>query len=310
MFSPDVRSELKTAVDICLAQNERGECSNEDGPIADWDISKIKDADSLFYNKPDFNMDISKWDVSKVTTMVSMFRGCLLFKSDISNWDVSNVQSMGRMFKFAQAFNSDISKWDVSSVTYMYSMFHHSSVFQADLSSWDVSKVATMNAMFESAERFNAAIGLWNVSNVQNFQNMFKHAKSFNADISGWDVRTDNMAFMFNGATCFLPGVDDAKKIEIFEPNTQYQVQNSSGCRMPSDPIIEPPRAPGPTAPSQGNSTGAVTTKNAGGGNYSTKNNDDAGTTTTKRVSLSNVVTLDAIVAAFLSSVLALSMFS
>ena len=45
-----------------------------------------------------FNQDISKWDVSKVTNANEMFYGCKSFNKDISNWDISNVKNMKFMF--------------------------------------------------------------------------------------------------------------------------------------------------------------------------------------------------------------------
>ena len=45
-----------------------------------------------------FNQDISNWDVSKVKNMNTMFYGCSKFNQDISNWDVSKVKSMYGIF--------------------------------------------------------------------------------------------------------------------------------------------------------------------------------------------------------------------
>ena len=45
-----------------------------------------------------FNQDISNWDVSNVKNMNSMFFGCENFNQDISGWDVSNVTDMRNMF--------------------------------------------------------------------------------------------------------------------------------------------------------------------------------------------------------------------
>ena len=44
------------------------------GPIADWDVSAITDMSLLFYQKSNFNADISNWVTSSVTNMNQMFR--------------------------------------------------------------------------------------------------------------------------------------------------------------------------------------------------------------------------------------------
>merc|ERR1712137_1494580 len=85
------KAELDSAVEACLKLDPKGDCINgPNGPIAEW-------------------------DVSKVTSMREMFLSAILFTSDISKWDVSSAQDMSHMFKAARSFNGDISKWDVSS---------------------------------------------------------------------------------------------------------------------------------------------------------------------------------------------------
>ena len=141
------------------------------GLIGTWDVSQVTSMKDLFYNKADFNEDISDWDVSNVTSMEQMFI-CASFNQDISGWDVSNVTSMVGMF--AQLcgvrkyhFNQDISRWDVSNVRDIAFMFQHNEVFNQPLGAWDVSSVGSDREMFA----------------------MFDGASSFDQDLSGWCVR-------------------------------------------------------------------------------------------------------------------------
>ena len=92
---------------------------------------------ATFYNRSDFNVDISQWDVSSVTKMEAMFLGASSFNRDIGDWDVSNVKSFKAMFSNATLFNQDIGDWNVSSGSEFGSMFSGATSFNQDLSYWD-----------------------------------------------------------------------------------------------------------------------------------------------------------------------------
>ena len=70
----------------------------------------------LYYNKGNFNVDISGWDVSKVTTMYGMFVYAITFDQAISSWDVSKVTNMDAMFYYATAFSQNLSTWCVEKI--------------------------------------------------------------------------------------------------------------------------------------------------------------------------------------------------
>ena len=94
--APIVQANFKTAINTCLTTNPvDGLCSDSIyGAMKDWDVSQVTDMSWAFYNKSDFNGDISSWDVSKVTSMQSMFHIASAFNGDISSWDVSSVADM------------------------------------------------------------------------------------------------------------------------------------------------------------------------------------------------------------------------
>ena len=88
-----------------------------------WDVSSVRDMNSMFLEASVFSCDLSKWDVSRASDM-----------SGMSKWDVSRATDMSGMFWNALAFNSDISKWDVSSVTTMYRMFFGAVILNTEIS--------------------------------------------------------------------------------------------------------------------------------------------------------------------------------
>ena len=75
--------------------SKKSEIEKTYGIIDDWDVSRVTNMERLFYQRSDFNENISKWDVSNVTNMKLMFGGDLanqlIFNQDISSWNVANV---------------------------------------------------------------------------------------------------------------------------------------------------------------------------------------------------------------------------
>ena len=124
--TPITDANFLTAINTCLSTNPvDGLCTNSEyGAIPDWDVSNVTDMSYAFYwDKTEFNADISAWDVSSVTNMSFMFYDANDFNQDIGSWDVGNVTNMQNIFWKAQSFNQDISNWDVSNVTNMSYMF-------------------------------------------------------------------------------------------------------------------------------------------------------------------------------------------
>ena len=62
---------IRQAVDayITCTSNSGANCGGSYGPIQDWNTSLVTDMSWVFYQKTDFNANISKWQVGKVTTM-------------------------------------------------------------------------------------------------------------------------------------------------------------------------------------------------------------------------------------------------
>jgi len=118
-FKPPVLDDFTIREAIKCWFLDREKCISIYCHISEWNTSKVTNMEclfhinSLFYDNPYFNEDISNWNVSNVTNMTTMFAGCSEFNCDLSKWNVSNVTNMTAMFAGCNKFNSDLSKWNV-----------------------------------------------------------------------------------------------------------------------------------------------------------------------------------------------------
>jgi len=96
------------------------------GPIASWDTSGIAYMHRLFYNRADFNEDISRWNVSNVVSMNYTFAKAASFTGDLSCWDVGQVQYMMGMFYNATSFDRQLGGAWATSTADKFMMFFNS----------------------------------------------------------------------------------------------------------------------------------------------------------------------------------------
>ena len=229
-YSQLTNANFLSAVDECLSTNpEDGLCTNSEyGEMPDWDVSNVTDMQQAFYNKEDFNADISGWNTSNVTNMFAMFGDASSFNQPLNDWDTSNVTNMSELFFGASSFNQDIGSWNTSKVTNMYAMFYQASLFNQDIGSWEVGNVEDMGFMFGDASSFNQPLNDWDTSNVTNMGFMFYEASSFNQNISNWcvtNITSEPTEFSINSSliesnkpvwgTCPTASVDDQNQLDI-----------------------------------------------------------------------------------------------
>ena len=65
--TPITDKNINDAVDLWISKPTQA--TTKYGHIKDWDTSAVTSMFRLFYNKSQFNDDISRWDVSNVTNM-------------------------------------------------------------------------------------------------------------------------------------------------------------------------------------------------------------------------------------------------
>jgi surface protein len=137
-----------------------GKTNFNNDSFKDWDFtnSNVISIQALFSNARSFNpvnsRIFSNWDVSNIKDMNSLFRNSKIGCStnhvfDFSDWDTSNVTSTAYMFANTTLIEPNISTWDVSNVTNMSGMFQNTTMKQ-DLSSWDVRNVTNMSYTFQN----------------------------------------------------------------------------------------------------------------------------------------------------------------
>ena len=115
---------IRTAVEAWFAHPAAAKAKY--GPIASWDTSGITDMFRLFFNKRDFNEDISRWNVSNVLDMSNTFSYATSFNGDLSCWDVGQVQYMIGTFIRATSFDRELGgAWATSTANKTYMFSHH-----------------------------------------------------------------------------------------------------------------------------------------------------------------------------------------
>lgn len=195
-------SNIKTAVNLWASDNSRALATY--GHISTWDVSRITNMKQLFYNRKNFNENLSGWNVSAVADMDAMFSEAQLFNTPVGMWDVSMVTAMASMFTGAGSFNTDIGTWNVSRLTNAHHMFYRAVEFNQDITMWNVSNMTNMGAMFATSSKFNQDLSPWNVQQVTDMHWMFESASNFNQTLC-WDMSGKAASSMFrssDGSLC------------------------------------------------------------------------------------------------------------
>jgi len=202
---------------VTTTANMFANCRNLKGTISfdDWDVSNLRNMDSMFVWALLFNQQLSEWNVSNVENMNYMFGFNLEFNGDISNWNTSNVEIMAGMFDTANSFNQDIGNWNVSNLKDMSYMFLSMETFNQDISGWDVSNVTKMTEAFQSAPLFNQDLSSWRISNVTDMSRIFQSSglsnENYDKTLIGWSQ---------------LPSLQIG--VQLDAPNNQYCVSEEA----------------------------------------------------------------------------------
>ena len=174
------------------------------GHISRWDTRSVTTMNSLFFNKPSFNDQLTNWDTSNVTNMLRMFRQCGSFNQSLQYFDTSKVTNMNGMFIACSQFNQPVSNFNTSQVTRMTQMFYECSSFNQSVSNFDTSKVIYMDYMFYGCAVFNQSVSNFDTGKVINMYNMFGDCGSFNQSVSNFDTsKVTDMRIMFQNCTIF-----------------------------------------------------------------------------------------------------------
>lgn len=63
------------------------------GPIGDWNVSRVRSMRGMFEDARRFNRVIGSWDVSRVEDLVSVFMDAKSFNSPVSDWNLQSCRS-------------------------------------------------------------------------------------------------------------------------------------------------------------------------------------------------------------------------
>jgi len=191
--TPITDANFSQAIETCLSTHPvTGMCSDSEyGAMPDWDVSQVTSLYNAFYERAEFNADISNWDVGNVTNFERVFAYASAFNQPIGDWNISNATNIRYIFHYATSFNQPIGGWDVSNIIAYGATtgaFEDADSFNQDLSGWDVSNMTSIASMFHRADSFNQDLSSWDVSNITNMNWTFHRASSFNQNLSEWNI--------------------------------------------------------------------------------------------------------------------------
>ena len=209
-------------------------------PVGNWDTSLATSIQSLFYNQPAFDQDLS----TKVVTVNGV---------SYVAWDTKNVTNMGFVFycwsdllgspNNKGIFNGNVSNWNTSKVTVMNVMFANQPLFNQDISTkvvsvsgvtytaWDTSNVTNMQYMLWipsvtiGGGVFNKNIGNWNTSKVTNMGSMLTNQPYFNQDIGTKAVTVSGVTY----SAWSVSAVTNMNEMFFITGNTPSGSFNNSG---------------------------------------------------------------------------------
>lgn len=136
-------SDFIDSIKMWFSDNQK--CIKTYGHISDWDVSNVDEMAYAFYNKKEFNDNITRWNVSNVTNMFCMFEGAESFNQNISIWNTHKLNNTRYMFQNASSFNKNLSSWNTSHISinknnivseynnpysFIYMMFNNCSILE------------------------------------------------------------------------------------------------------------------------------------------------------------------------------------
>ena len=209
-------SELRTTINS-IQQSEKYEpqlnLRNYYGPMASWDVSRVKNFSKLFMGMASFNPqpgasdDISQWDTGSATTFDQMFDGCCLFNLHLS-WNTSKVESMQCVFRGCTLFNNGGQPF-----------------------TWDTRLVTSMHSMFSKCVSWNQTVPLvLNTQNVLYMDNMFFNCENWNQLVDFGVAASGSRCLTMKGMFSGCKRLD--QRIVLRAESVCYMSDMFNGCSM------------------------------------------------------------------------------
>ncbi len=143
--------------------------------------ASITDCHQMFSYCRKFNGPVNNWDMSKVTNLYQMFSDCDIFNQPVDTWDVSKVTNFNYVFSACKLFDQPLNSWNTISATMMYGVLSGATVFNQPLNLWKTSKVTNMAQLVAFTTKFNQNLSGWNVSAVTTYITFDQSATAWQA---------------------------------------------------------------------------------------------------------------------------------
>ena len=163
--------------------------------LSDWDVSKVKNAESAFYGAfkkaSNGKIEVKNWKLKSATNISNMFAYFGTYSEneifDFSNWELpSNGSTSDMFYNFSGTSknvklimkNVDASKTQSLNKMFYYAFRDYSTNTEMDLSNWNVKGVEDAGLMFYyvggyTKEALKLNLSGWNFENLKNTNSMF-----------------------------------------------------------------------------------------------------------------------------------------
>ena len=182
----------------------------------------------LFCESKAEELNLEKFNISNMKDMDSMFWSCRAKKIEFGAFDTKYVKFTSDMFNGCEAEELDLSWFNTASVVNMNSMFYNCCAKKINLKGFNTEQVVYMDSMFYGCKAKELDLSSFNTKNVKDMTKMFNFCFADKIDLSSFD--TTNVKYMYDmflGCNAEIKATDpkilrEMMGVEMYDKSKMY----------------------------------------------------------------------------------------